>query len=443
MPREPVLLTQQTSAEGLRINRTVYESVFLGELMVVSLRIQNHNPYDVLLTIDEPVPDAEAYGDVELRVSEDVLAAHVPFLRFVENIPAGESIDISYTLRPLAVGDYVHQATAIYNQEMSFHLPVQETQVKCLADGVCDNAAGETYITCPQDCLSGAADGICNTAPDHLCDPDCTEDLDCGTDRDGDGVLDAYDNCPVIANFDQRDTDGDSQGDACDDDDDNDGADDESDICPLNPGNDADGDGHCAPRDCDDADESVLPGATELCDNVDNNCDGTIDEFLRDTTCGVGACTGNLGHELCEEGQWTGDTCDPLFGASDELCNGIDDDCDGTIDEGVCGIPDEDGDGIEDDVDRCAGTVIPESVPLLQLKVNRHALIDEDGVFDTVEPAGEGPGTVFTLQDTRGCSCEQILDSLHELYPEDYGSMVGLRMHGCTKGGIEEFIALP
>ncbi|HQQ63695.1 MAG TPA: thrombospondin type 3 repeat-containing protein [Pseudomonadales bacterium] len=45
----------------------------------------------------------------------------------------------------------------------------------------------------------------------------------CQGDRDSDGVPDASDNCPLIMNSDQLNTDGDSQGNICDDDDDNDG----------------------------------------------------------------------------------------------------------------------------------------------------------------------------------------------------------------------------
>ncbi len=43
------------------------------------------------------------------------------------------------------------------------------------------------------------------------------------TDTDRDGIADKTDNCPTVANADQRNTDGDSQGDVCDEDDDNDG----------------------------------------------------------------------------------------------------------------------------------------------------------------------------------------------------------------------------
>ena len=74
--------------------------------------------------------------------------------------------------------------------------------------------------------------------------------------------------------------------------------------------------------------------------------------------------------------------------------------------------PDADGDGIADNVDYCPeDTVIPELVPTKRLGVNRWALVDDDDVFDTVLPrgGGTGPGLAFTLADTAGCSCEQII----------------------------------
>jgi hypothetical protein len=57
------------------------------------------------------------------------------------------------------------------------------------------------------------------------------------SDRDGDGVPDASDNCPDNPNPGQVDTDGDGAGDACDPDDDNDGVPDSQDMCRVVPGN--------------------------------------------------------------------------------------------------------------------------------------------------------------------------------------------------------------
>ena len=53
------------------------------------------------------------------------------------------------------------------------------------------------------------------------------------TDTDGDGVIDAGDNCPTTPNADQANNDGDPQGDVCDADDDNDGVPDGADNCSL------------------------------------------------------------------------------------------------------------------------------------------------------------------------------------------------------------------
>ncbi len=57
--------------------------------------------------------------------------------------------------------------------------------------------------------------------------------LDSPTDPDGDGIPDSTDNCPIISNVDQTNTDGDLLGNACDPDDDNDTIMDSSDQCPT------------------------------------------------------------------------------------------------------------------------------------------------------------------------------------------------------------------
>ncbi|MBW2974892.1 hypothetical protein KY366_04205 [Candidatus Woesearchaeota archaeon] len=84
--------------------------------------------------------------------------------------------------------------------------------------------------------------------------------------------------------------------------------------------------------------DSCSPGTGdyEECDNLDNDCDGTVDEDLtKDTICGVGACSGNMGYVTCTAGEWGDNTCDPFEGATPEVCDEgpVDEDCDGTKNE--------------------------------------------------------------------------------------------------------------
>lgn len=78
----------------------------------------------------------------------------------------------------------------------------------------------------------------------------------------------------------------------------------------------------------------------EVCDNIDNDCDGAVDENFPDKhqacVAGLGACQ-VAGIRVCKP-DGTGTVCGATPGApSNEVCNGIDDDCDGAVDEGpIC-----------------------------------------------------------------------------------------------------------
>ncbi|GDX82062.1 hypothetical protein LBMAG42_38730 [Deltaproteobacteria bacterium] len=180
---------------------------------------------------------------------------------------------------------------------------------------------------------------------------------------------------------------------------------------------DADGDGHgdesvvrCEKQagdvhngdDCNDASAAAYEGKTEVCDGLDNDCDGYADEYLIWYPDQDGDGFGADAAPSCDpSGTQTPGDCDDLddgvYPDASERCNGADDDCNGEIDEETTLWTDADLDGWGVDpsgqVEACAAGYSPK-----------------EGDCDDTEPLAY-PGALETCEDTADLNCDGSVGS--------------------------------
>ena len=136
-------------------------------------------------------------------------------------------------------------------------------------------------------------------------------------------------------------------------------------------GVDGDNDGYLTPEDCDDTNPDIHPGAEEVCNGIDDNCDFTKDEGVIGTFYldgdidgyGVDDPATNATGCVIPDGYaaLSGDCVDSnpsVNPGAVDVCNGIDDDCNGQVDEGLQATLYLDGDGDGYGVDDAATNIV-------------------------------------------------------------------------------------
>ncbi len=271
-------------------------------------------------------PDAYEYcneldDDCDGLVDEDVMLTW-----YLDQDGDGWGIETDTTEACLQPSGYAFLAGDCDDEDPAYNPTADESDCSDPNDYNCDGSVGwedadaDGYPAC-EDCndnndlIFPGASEFCN-----LSDDDC------------DGVVDEADADDAATWF--MDADGDGHGDET-----------LEQISCYQP------DGYVSDAsDCNDADASIYPGAPEYCDNIYNDCDAELDEGALDADTwyndfdGDGYGDAGVATAACDtpvgyvsDASDCDDTDETVHPGSDDYCNGVDDDCDGAVDEDSTG----------------------------------------------------------------------------------------------------------
>jgi len=196
------------AAGQIAISRNVPGNATFGEIIEVRINLTNEGEETNITVMEkvnglriqeeELVKNTSYYDDYGYGYEMPYPGLTVNFLEWNLTLSRGETKSLSYHIIA-GSSDILLPPTTVLTSDGRYYGEAQAIRLFCSPDDRCDLASGENFLNCP-DCSTGLADGICDSAPDGVNDPDCSygadPDYNASADTDKDGIYDGMDACP-------------------------------------------------------------------------------------------------------------------------------------------------------------------------------------------------------------------------------------------------------
>jgi len=177
-----VYFTNITLASDISVYRQCPTSVKLNSIIQINITVENKGTAEKSVRVNENVGNFEAISPKPIIPvpTPGTIGLGPPYYEWNFTLPPNSKNTVSYTVKLVNPGDIILSPTTVYADGETIYTDVCTIKVLCNQNGACETNLGENYFTCPEDCPSGSADGVCDLIKDGRCDPDCAP----GTDPD-------------------------------------------------------------------------------------------------------------------------------------------------------------------------------------------------------------------------------------------------------------------
>jgi hypothetical protein len=179
-----ILFLKASFALDVQVVKTAPGSIKFGDILDVSITINNLENSGIPVTIKEYIANADPIQPQSFYIEECPTGFCVkpPYYSWNTTLQPKSIYTISYKIKPLSFGNFdipptevqASSGDRIYSNSLT-------VVVRCESNGICEPNSGENYFTCLEDCPSGSKDNVCDLIKDGRCDSDCTPgaDTDC------------------------------------------------------------------------------------------------------------------------------------------------------------------------------------------------------------------------------------------------------------------------